>query len=249
MKVGLKQLRNMQKPPVQQSRRPPRVFFIFSEHSQEWDNRFHIQKMPEYNPLEDEHCRIYSDSLKRYGKSAAKGKPHAVLAPGGLRVIKAQPSIERPNDNSLMSIFINLPSKISKDGEKKLKSNKSKENISPKKNIPGTVKKKIGPTLVNPDTISSLHEEITYLWEIYRIEKVYQNAFMESLQYLQPKMYIQILAKEIENLYNEKSMVQQLFLSIQKREDAIKTIKQLLTYIQTNPNVPDIKDEVNFRAK
>ncbi len=108
MKVGIKQLRSMQKPPAPQSRRPPpRVLFclqpMFNNNAQEWDNRFHINKMPEYNPLEDEHCRIYTDTTKRYGKSANKGKAHAVLAPGGLRVIKAQPSIERGIDTSSVS--------------------------------------------------------------------------------------------------------------------------------------------------
>ena len=130
------------------------------------------------------------------------------------------------------------------DGEKKLKSAKSKENISPKKSVVPLNKKKTGPNLVNPETISSLQEEIIYLWEIYKIEKVYQDAFMDSLLSLQPKMYIQILAKEIENLYNEKAAVQQIYLAIQKREDSIKYVKQILSYMQSNPVSSDIKDQV-----
>ena len=51
--------------------------------------------MPKYNPLEDEHCRIYGDYGKYYGKH--KSKAHAVLAPGRPRVMKPQPSVERPN--------------------------------------------------------------------------------------------------------------------------------------------------------
>ena len=81
--------------------------------------------------------------------------------------------------------------------------------------------------LVNPETIGSLKEEIFYLWELYQIDKLYQDAFMRCLSGLQPKMYIQILAKEIENLHNEKATMQQIFISIQQREDCIGVIEKI----------------------
>ena len=128
--------------------------------------------------------------------------------------------------------------------EKKIPITKSKENISPKK--PGVTpgKKKSGKNLVTPDTIASLQEEISYLWEIYRVEKTYCEAFMDSLSNLQPKMYIQLLAKEIENLYNEKAVIQHIFTSIQKREESVKYIHQMISYLGSNPAGPDIKDQV-----
>jgi len=113
---------------------------------------------------------------------------------------------------------------------------KSKENITPKKNVLGQGE----ANLINPETIVSLKGEILYLWEIYRIDKVYRKAFTESVSKLPPKMCIQILAKEIENLYNEKATIQQIFLSIQQREDCINTLKNL---IQDNSDT-DIKKQV-----
>ena len=91
MNVGIKQLRNMHKNPP---RYPHKVIY---NNCQEWDDRFYLDKIPEYNPLEDEHCRIYGEAGRRYSKP--KAKPHAILAPGRLRVIKAQPSIERDNSS------------------------------------------------------------------------------------------------------------------------------------------------------
>jgi anaerobic ribonucleoside-triphosphate reductase len=101
---------------------------------------------------------------------------------------------------------------------------KSKENITPKKNVTGQRE----ANLINPETIASLKEEIQYLWEIYRIDRVYREVFTESMSKLPPKMCIQILAKEIENLYNEKATIQQIFMSIQQREDCINTLKDLI---------------------
>lgn len=104
-------------------------------------------------------------------------------------------------------------------------------------------KKKAGQNLINTDTIASLQEEISYLWEIYRIDKYYEDVFMESLSNLSPKMYIQLMAKEIENLYNEKSNVQHIFLTIQKREEMIKCLKQMNQVLASNTGNTDLKDK------
>ena len=194
--------------------------------------------------MEDEHCRQYTESLKRGIKPTVKGKAHALLAPGGLRVIKAQPTLERGTDSSVSS---NLPSlRLNVGQERKMRNAISKENISPKKPVGISGKKKAGPNLVNSDTIASLQEEISYLWEIYRIDKAHQEAFLDSLASLQPKMYIQLLAKEIENLYNEKAAIQQVFVAMQKREESIKCVKQILGYLATNPPLMDIKEQVQY---
>lgn len=83
------------------------------------------------------------------------------------------------------------------------------------------------PSIISQETLAALQEEIDYLWGLYRIDPYYRRAYMDSLSRLQVQMYIQLLAKEIENLYNEKAAVQQLCLAIQKREEQIKYIRQL----------------------
>ena len=47
----------------------------------EWNNRFTLGQIPNYNPLTDKHCEGYRATLSR-------NKKVAVLAPGGVRKIK-----------------------------------------------------------------------------------------------------------------------------------------------------------------
>ncbi len=133
--------------------------------------------------------------------------------------------------------------------EQERRAAKSKENISPAKR-PGVTsgKKRSGKNLVTPGTIASLQEEISYLWEIYHIEKSQQDSFMDSLTGLQPKMYIQLLAKEIENLCNEKSTIQLVAAAIQRREESIKCVHQIISYISTSQPTADIREQVCVRA-
>lgn len=119
---------------------------------------------------------------------------------------------------------------------------KSKENITPKRNASGSRE----ANLINAETAASLREEINYLWEIYRIDKMYREAFMESMAGLPPKMHIQVLAKEIENLYNEKAAIQQIFVAIQQREECIGLLEEAINGLQENSSVAEIKEQVSF---
>jgi len=173
--------------------------------------------------LEDDHCKMYSEAIRRNGRSGNKGKLHAILAPGRVRAVKVQ---EGSNDQG----------KVRGESRSNLRPNKSKENIS--KNISTQGRSKFSANLVNPETIVSLQEELRYLWETHKIDKIYQDHFICGLSGLEPKMHIQILAKEIENLYNEKATIQQLLQSIYKREECINHLKSLI-----NKNSTDIKEQ------
>jgi len=122
-----------------------------------------------------------------------------------------------------------------------LRATKSKENIFPKRtaNV-----KKTGRTLLDPEIIVSLKQEIAGLWAMYKIEKVYQKAFIDAVTPLNSKLSIQILAKEIENLRNEKANVQQIEVAIGDREELIRSVHQLLNFIQNNPSHTNAKNEV-----
>ena len=98
---------------------------------------------------------------------------------------------------------------------------------------------------VNQETISALQEEIEYLWSLYRIDKYYQKAYYESLSNVPITAYIQFLAKEIENLYNEKSTIQQLYSAICKREEQLHSIKNLEPYLEEGKVNHTIIDNVN----
>lgn len=57
-------------------------------------------------------------------------------------------------------------------------------------------------------------------------------------------MYIQLMAKEIENLYNEKSAAQHVFITINKREEIIKCLKQMNPLLGTNSGNAELKEKV-----
>lgn len=177
--------------------------------------------------MEDEHCRIYSEAIKRNGRSANKGKLHAILAPGRVRAVKVQQGAESNNDRSKVESRSNL------------RSHKSKENIS--KNIVTQGRSRFSANLINPETVASLQEELRYLWDTHKIDATYQNYFIQGLAGLELKMLVQIVAKEIENLYNEKAAIQQLFLAMQKREECVAHLKDLASLVR---NSPDIKEQV-----
>lgn len=148
-----------------------------------------------------------------------------LFAPGGVRAAKHQP-IEHTSNYT---------------GFGKLRPTKSKENIFPKKSANA---KRTGYSLLDPEVVVSLKEEIKALWTLYNIEKVYQEAFIDAVSLLNSKLAIQILAKEIENLRNEKANVQQIDVAILDREETIRSIHQLLNFMQNNPSHTNAKNEV-----
>ena len=97
---------------------------------------------------------------------------------------------------------------------------------------------------INQETVSALQEEIEYLWSVYRIEPYYQKAYFESLSRLHITTYIQFLAKEIENLYNEKSSLQQLYAVIRKREEHIRALKEFDILLEPEEVTEQVKEKV-----
>ncbi len=101
----------------------------------------------------------------------------------------------------------------------RLQSSRSKDHISDPQNPPDE--------LINEETVSALKDEIGYLWEVYRIEPYYREAFWTSLAGLPAPIFVQRLAKEIEELYKEKSPVQRLFAAIRRREELFCQVEKL----------------------
>lgn len=69
---------------------------------------------------------------------------------------------------------------------------------------------------------------------MYRIDKTYRDAFLTSIEHQIPSQYVQCLAKEIDNLYNEKSQIQKLYAQIQKREVILADLIQMSDNLAKN---------------
>lgn len=98
-------------------------------------------------------------------------------------------------------------------------------------------------SIVNPKTITALKEEIFYLWDIYKIDVSYRDAFLNSIENQPRSQQVQSLAKEIENLYNEKAEIQKLYTQIQKREVVLAEIQQINENITKNAISKELQDK------
>jgi len=89
--------------------------------------------------------------------------------------------------------------------------------------------------ILNEETLATLKDEIAYLWEIYKIDPYYKDAYLKALSNLSTQAYIEQLAKEIDLLYKEKSTIQKLYSHIRKREDILLQIEKISEYFKNNP--------------
>lgn len=97
--------------------------------------------------------------------------------------------------------------------------------------------------LANRKTLAALQEKIRYFWSINSVDPTYQKAFLECLSKARTKLHIQFLAKEIESLEKQTSDIQQLYSSIEKREELIKTIKELNEFLWEQKLSQEVKEK------
>lgn len=100
-------------------------------------------------------------------------------------------------------------------------------------------------TQVAKSTITELTDEIQYLWELHKVDHIFQNAFLKSISGLQPTIVIQMLAKEIDCLYKEKSNIQHLLLSILKREEKLRDMQEMNNLLKEKAEDNETLEKVN----
>eukprot|EP00826_Nyctotherus_ovalis_P046023 TRINITY_DN5152_c0_g1_i23.p1 TRINITY_DN5152_c0_g1~~TRINITY_DN5152_c0_g1_i23.p1 ORF type:complete len:137 (+),score=21.80 TRINITY_DN5152_c0_g1_i23:208-618(+) len=113
---------------------------------------------------------------------------------------------------------------------------------SRKRSVPGA--KPDLEEIANRKTLAALQEEICYLWSINSVDPTYQKAFLECLSKARAKLCIQFLAKEIESLEKKTSDIQQLYSSIEKREELIKRIRELNEFLWEQKLSQEVKEKV-----
>ena len=96
-----------------------------------------------------------------------------------------------------------------------------------KRNIRYTKSGSSKENLVKLERLVTLQGQLYNLWEIHKIDKAIQDAFMKSFSILSPKAYIQVVSEEVKNLSNGNSITQKLILSIKSREECIKELHEI----------------------
>lgn len=64
---------------------------LLTNQNEDWNSRFVLEQIPEYNPLTDKYCSGYRALIeKQYVHKKSSSKARAVLAPGGVRIKRQQ---------------------------------------------------------------------------------------------------------------------------------------------------------------
>ena len=74
---------------------------------------------------------------------------------------------------------------------------------------------------INGDVINYLKDELLATWEAYIIPDYHRTVFLDCIYGLKPQQYAPIMVKEIEDLQNEQSPIQNTIRAIIARESCV----------------------------
>ena len=74
---------------------------------------------------------------------------------------------------------------------------------------------------IQGDVVNYLKDELLATWEAYLIPDYHRTVFLDCIYGLKPQQYSPIIVKEIEDLQNEKSPIQNTIRAIIARESCI----------------------------
>jgi hypothetical protein len=77
------------------------------------------------------------------------------------------------------------------------------------------------------DVVNYLKDELLATWEAYLIPDYHRTVFLDCIFGLKPSQYSPIIVKEIEELQNERSPIQNTIRAIIARESCISQIMEL----------------------
>lgn len=80
---------------------------------------------------------------------------------------------------------------------------------------------------ISADVVNYLKDELLATWEAYLIPDYHRTVFLDCIFGLKPQQYAPIMVKEIEDLQNEKSPIQNTIRAIIARESCISQITEL----------------------
>ena len=119
----------------------------------DWDDRFSIERMPEYNTLIDRHWQAYVNMIKKKFKKTKCIQPQVEMAPGRIRRRK----IKQPNEGS-----------VERNGSRPTRSRPPKAGIGKNRNA------------ITDEVMETLKEDLNRIWDEFRIPQ-YHNWRLLSL--------------------------------------------------------------------
>ena len=80
---------------------------------------------------------------------------------------------------------------------------------------------------ISGEVVNFLKDELLATWEAFLIPDYHRTVFLDCIFGLKPHQYAPIMVKEIEDLQNEKSAIQNTIRAIIARESCISQITEL----------------------
>ena len=123
----------------------------------DWDDRFSIERMPEYNALKDRHWQAYINMIKKKFKKTKRIQPQVEMAPGRIRIRE----IKQPDKGS-----------VERNGSRPTGSRPPKAGIGKNRNA------------ITDEVIEILKEDLIRIWDEFWIPQYHKDVFSRSLQHL-----------------------------------------------------------------
>jgi hypothetical protein len=91
------------------------------------------------------------------------------------------------------------------------------------------------PNQVTEETLQYLQSELTKYWDAYNVEVYHRNVFKDCVEGLSLELCSPIIAKEIQDMQNEKAPILKVMKAVLAREECLKNIFEMNTFISSNP--------------
>lgn len=158
----------------------------------EWDDRFSIERMPEYNALRDRHCQAYVNMIKKKFKKPKRIQAQIEMGPGRIRKRRV---------------------KQTADGNEERSASRRIPVRPPKTNV---MKNRAA---ITDEIINNLKEELNKLWHDTNVVQYHREVFLKYLKALPRESSAAMMAKEIDDLKKNKAPIQKVTLGILAREN------------------------------
>jgi len=81
--------------------------------------------------------------------------------------------------------------------------------------------------MISTEVVNCLKEELLQTWEAFLIPDYHRTVFLDCIYGLTPHQYSPVLAKEIEDLQQERAPIQSTIRAIIARESCLSQIHEL----------------------
>lgn len=155
-----------------------------NKEKRDWDDRFSIERMPQYNALRDRHCQAYVNMIKKKVKKPKRIQAQVEIAPGRIRKRK----IKQPNEL----------------GEERTGSRRGNQR-PPRKNM-----RKQHREAITDEIMHDLDQELTKLWNDNNVIQYHIDVFEQYVKMLPRDSSAAMMAKEIDDLKKNKAPIQKV---------------------------------------